>query len=64
MESEGTPPEAGPGTVLELRRQLRAVTERLDRSEQEIETLENRTNTLVRLLDLVGRRVDRLESTK
>ena len=64
MESEGTLPEAGPGTVLELRRQLRAVTERLDRSEQEIETLENRTNTLVRLLDLVGRRVDRLESTK
>ncbi len=41
---------------------LRELSERLEKACQTIEVLQERTNTLVRLLDMVGRRVDRLES--
>lgn len=40
---------------------VRELTERLDKAFDLIDTLRERTNTLTRLLDLVGRRLDRLE---
>lgn len=41
--------------VMELREQM-------ERANNAIETLVNRTNTLVHLLDILNKRVDRLES--
>lgn len=41
--------------------ELRVLAERLEKACHTIEILQERTNTLVRLLDLMGRRLDRLE---
>ncbi len=46
------------------RAELRALSESLEEALQAIEVLEERTNTLVRLLDLMGRRLDRLENER
>ena len=40
---------------------MRELTERLDKAFDLIDALRERTNTLTRLLDLVSRRLDRLE---
>ncbi len=42
--------------------QFRELVEQLERANHTIELLVNRTNTLVRLLDLLNQRVDRLEA--
>ncbi len=43
---------------------LRDLAEQLERAQDAIESLVNRTNTLVHLLDILNKRVDRLESQK
>lgn len=55
-ESDGGAPASGTSAE-----ELRAMAERLEKACHTLEILQERTNTLVRLLDLMGRRVDRLE---
>lgn len=43
---------------------IRALAEQLERLENGLESLNNRTNTLVHLLDILNKRVDRLESQR
>lgn len=59
-------PGSGPsrGAAEETRARLLAVLERMEKLDEAVERLENRTNTLVRLLDLMTRRVDRLEAQR
>ena len=45
-------------------REFQALAEQLDRLVHAMESLENRTNTLVRLLDILNKRVDRLETSR
>ncbi len=45
----------------DLPAEVRELNERMDRAYQLIEILQERTNTLTRLLGLMGQRVDRLE---
>ena len=42
--------------------EFRKIVEQMERVHHEIESLVNRTNTLVHLLDILNKRVDRLES--
>jgi len=51
-----------PGTV--DAEQLRELLDQMERANLEIEKLVNRTNTLVHLLDILNKRVDRLESQR
>ncbi len=53
--------EPEPGAPSGRSPDLRELVERLEKACQQIEILQERTNTLVRLLDLMGRRVDQLE---
>lgn len=43
---------------------FRELVEQVERLEHAVESLLNRTNTLVHLLDILNKRVDRLESEK
>lgn len=55
---------AEPATLAEVRHQMLVLLDKMEKVDQALELLEGRTNTIVRLLDLVGRRVDRLESSR
>lgn len=44
--------------------EFRELAEQVERAGHAIESLVNRTNTLVHLLDILSKRVDRLESEK
>jgi len=44
--------------------EFRYLADRVERAHDLIESLTNRTNTLVHLLDILNKRVDRLESQK
>ncbi len=58
--------EAPPGTrsdaVTVGRAEFRNLAEEVERTSHLIESLTNRTNTLVHLLDILSKRVDRLEA--
>ncbi len=56
--------QAGPTPGRVDPREFQALAEQLDRMVHAIESLENRTNTLVRLLDILNKRVDRLETAR
>ena len=43
-------------------KEFRTLVEQMERAHNEIESLVNRTNTLVHLLDILNKRVDRLEA--
>ncbi len=61
-EERAPPPRLG--TLEEIRDQLLVIMDRMERIDAALESLEGRANTLVRLLDLVGRRVDHLEARR
>lgn len=61
MTEEPARSERSPPTGLNLPREVRLLMESMEHATEAIERLEERTNTLVRLVDLLGRRVDRLE---
>jgi uncharacterized protein YukE len=44
--------------------EFRELVDQMERASHEIESLINRTNTLVHLLDILNKRVDRLESQR
>ena len=57
--------EAAPETRTTIdRAEFRELAEQVERASHAIESLVNRTNTLVHLLDILSKRVDRLESEK
>ena len=63
MEGEAARQEKPtPGTI--DAEQLRELLDQMERANLEIERLVNRTNTLVHLLDILNKRVDRLESQR
>jgi len=54
-ENDTASPEVKPSEFLDL-------VDRVERAYNLIESLSNRTNTLVHLLDILNKRVDRLEA--
>jgi hypothetical protein len=44
--------------------EFRKLAETVERAEGQIESLLNRTNTLARLLDILSKRIDRLEAER
>ncbi len=59
-EGSGPPSERGSAGIDPAK--FRELVEQMERANNTIEILVNRTNTLVRLLDLLNQRVDRLEA--
>jgi hypothetical protein len=64
MAEEGARTDRTGAAPLDVPREVRILMERMEEAAEAIERLENRANTLVRLVDLLGRRVDRLEATR
>jgi hypothetical protein len=61
VKEDPAPP--GPsGHVTAESAEFRQLVDRLERADTLIESLTNRTNTLVHLLDILNKRVDRLEA--
>ena len=53
-----------PSPLVVDRREFRQLVDQVERAHQLIESLTNRTNTLVHLLDILNKRVERLEAGK
>lgn len=63
MEGDRGPTKEPSSGVVSLA-DFRELAEAVERTSNALESLNNRTNTLVHLLDILNKRVDRLESQK
>ena len=61
MEEEATPPVRSRLVAVDPA-EFRQLADQMERAYNLIESLTNRTNTLVHLLDILSKRVDRLET--
>ncbi len=61
MSGEGGRDERAAGTGIDPA-EFQELVEQMERAHNEIEAIVNRMNTLVHLLDILNKRVDRLES--
>ncbi len=61
MNEEGSPKIRPEPVAIDLA-EFRELVDQVERAHNLIESLTNRTNTLVHLLDILNKRVDRLEA--
>jgi hypothetical protein len=59
---EEAPSGSRPGSIAVDPAEFRLLVDQVERAHNLIESLSNRTNTLVHLLDILNQRVDRLEA--